>query len=82
MDRHGIPHDRVKFVVGGSDEAVGKFIEITGTSDYEHWNIALPQLMAITFGRFPLFVLIEDGNIVKAGDFRTIDDESLETLKK
>ena len=82
MDRHGIPHDRVKFVVGGSDEAVGKFIEITGTSDYEHWNIALPQLMAITFGKFPLYVFIEDGKIVKAGDFRTIDDESLETLKK
>ena len=82
MDRHGIPHDRVKFVVGGSDEAVGKFIEITGTSDYEHWNIALPQLMAITFGQFPLYVFIEDGKIVKAGDFRTIDDESLETLKK
>lgn len=80
VDRHGIPHDRIKFIIGGSDEAIGRFIELTGTSDYEHWNIALPQLMAITFGKFPLFVLIENGKVVKAGDFRILDDEVFETL--
>ena len=75
FDRHGISHERLKFFVGGSDEAVERFIEVTGTEDYEHWKIPAPQFMSITYGKFPLFVFIEDGKVVKAGDFRIVDDE-------
>ena len=77
VDRHGIPHDKVKFIIGGSDEAISKFIEITGTSDYEHRKIPAPEFMSITFGKFPLYVFIEDGKVVKAGDFRILDDETI-----
>ena len=77
LDRHGISHERLKFFIGGSDEAISIFVEITGTSDYEHWKLAAPQFMSITYGKFPLFVFIEDGNIVKAGDFRILDDEMI-----
>lgn len=80
LDRHGISHDRLRFFVGGSDEAISKFIEVTGTEDYEHWKIPAPQFMAITYGKFPLFVFIEDGKIVKAGDFRIVDDETIVTF--
>jgi hypothetical protein len=80
LDRHGISHDRLRFFVGGSDEAISKFIEMTGTEDYEHWKIPAPQFMAITYGKFPLFVFIEDGKIVKAGDFRIVDDETIVTF--
>ena len=75
FDRHGISHERLKFFVGGSDEAVERFIEVTGTEDYEHWKIPAPQFMSITYGKVPLFVFIEDGKVVKAGDFRIVDDE-------
>ena len=56
------------------DEAIEKFIELTGTSDYKHWKIPAPQFMAITYGKFPLYVFIENGKVVKAGDFRVLDD--------
>lgn len=81
VDRHGIPHDRIKFIIGGSDEAIGRFIESTGTSDYEHWKIPAPKFMSITFGKFPLYVFIEDGKVVKAGDFRMIDDDLIISLQ-
>ncbi|MBO6058345.1 MAG: DoxX family protein [Bacteroidales bacterium] len=77
MDRHGISHDKLKFFIGGSDEAIAKFVEATGTSDYQHWKIPAPEFMAITYGKFPLFVFIEDGKVVKAGDFRILDDGNL-----
>lgn len=77
MDRHGISHDKLKFIIGGSDEAIAKFVEATGTSDYQHWKIPAPEFMAITYGKFPLFVFIEDGKVVKAGDFRILDDGNL-----
>ena len=79
-DRHQIPHNRIKFIIGGSDEAISKFIELTGTSDYEHWKIPAPQFMAITFGQFPLYVFVEDGKVVKAGDFRILDDYLIMSL--
>ena len=81
VERHGIPHDNVKFIIGGSDEAIGRFIELTGTSDYEHWKIPAPEFMAITYGKFPLYVFIEDGKVVKAGDFRILDDEEINFIK-
>lgn len=77
MGRHGISHDRLKFFIGGSDDAIAKFVEATGTSDYQHWKIPAPEFMAITYGKFPLFVFIEDGKVVKAGDFRILDDGNL-----
>ncbi len=77
MGRHGISHDRLKFFIGGSDEAIAKFVEATGTSDYQHWKIPAPEFMAITYGKFPLFVFIEDGKVMKAGDFRILDDGNL-----
>lgn len=77
LDRHGISHDRLKFFVGGSDEAITRFIEITGTSNYDHFKIPASQFMSITMGKFPLYVFIEDGKVVKAGDFRMIDDETI-----
>lgn len=79
-DRHSIPHDKIKFVVGGSNEAIARFIETTGTSDYEHWKIPAPEFMAITFGKFPLYIFIEDGKVVKAGDFRILDDDIMKSF--
>lgn len=81
MGRHGISHDRMKFFIGGSDEAIAKFVEATGTSDYQHWKIPAPEFMAITYGKFPLFVFIEDGKVVKAGDFRILDDNMILSLQ-
>ena len=81
VKKHNIPHEKVKFFIGGSDEAIAKFLEITGTSDYEHYKIPAPELMSITFGKFPLYVFLEDGKIVTAGDFRILDDDLIEALQ-
>lgn len=81
VGKHNIPHEKVKFIIGGSDEAIARFIEITGTSDYEHWKIPAPEFMAITYGRFPLYVFVENGKIVTAGDFRILDDGLIMSLK-
>ena len=81
LDRHGISHDKVKFFIGGSDEAISRFIEVTNTSDYQHWKIPASEFMSITLGKFPLYIFIEDGKVVKAGDFRILDDEIIMTLE-
>ena len=82
LEKHEVPHDRVKFVVGGSDDAISAFISKTNTSDFDHWKIPAPKFMSITFGKFPLYVFVEDGKIIKAGDFRILDDEMIEGFLK
>ena len=81
VEKHNIPHEKIKFVVGENDDAISKFIEKTNTSDYEHYKIPAPELMSITFGRFPLYVFLENGKIVTAGDFRILDDEMILSLQ-
>lgn len=81
VGKHNIPHEKVKFIIGGSDEAISNFLEKTGTSDYEHWKIPASKMMSITFGRFPLYVFVENGKIVTAGDFRILDDDLIMSLK-
>ena len=81
VEKHNIPHEKIKFVVGGNDDAISKFIEKTNTSDYEHYKIHAPKMMSITFGRFPLYVFLENGKIVTAGDFRILDDEMILSLQ-
>lgn len=81
VEKHDIPHEKVIFIIGGSDEALNVFLGQTNTSDYEHYTIPAPKMMSITFGRFPLYVFLEDGKIVKAGDFRILDDELIMSLK-
>ncbi len=82
IDRQGISHDKMKFFVGGGEAAMSHFIERTRTSDYEHWTIPAPAFMAVTYGEFPLYIFVEDGKIVKAGDFRMIDEIELQWLER
>lgn len=81
VGKHNIPHEKVKFIIGGSDEAIERYIEVTGTEDYGHWKIPASKMMSITFGRFPLYVFVENGKIVTAGDFRILDDDLIMSLK-
>ncbi len=77
LDKHDVSHEKVKFVLGGSDMAVSNFIRHTQTFDYEHWKIAASKMMSVTFGKFPLYVFVEDGKIVKTGDFRMLNDKEV-----
>ena len=81
VEKHNIPHEKVKFIVGGNDDAISKFIEKTSTSDYDHYKIPASKMMSITFGRFPLYVFLEDGKVIQAGDFRILDDDMIDKLK-
>lgn len=81
FDKHGIAHEKLKFVIGGNPIPMSLFIRKTKTYDYEHWKISQPKMMSITYGQFPLYVFVEDGKIVKAVDFRHLDEaETVEFL--
>lgn len=74
MKRKGTDTGNVNIFIWGSDDGILNFIKETDTEDLSYWKINPRQAIEITYGRFPIFIWLEDGEIVDVGDFRSIDD--------
>ena len=77
MKKKGQDTDKINIFIWGSDEGIFDFIKETGTEDYSYWRINPKQAIDITYGRFPIFIWLEDGEVVSVGDFRDIDERQL-----
>ena len=77
MKKKGQDTDKINIFIWGSDEGIFDFIKETGTEDYSYWRINPKQAIDITYGRFPIFIWMEDGEVVSVGDFRDIDERQL-----
>lgn len=77
MKKKGQDTDKINIFIWGSDEGIFDFIKETGTEDYSYWRINPKQAIDITYGRFPIFIWMEDGEVVDVGDFRDIDEKQL-----
>lgn len=75
MKRHDMNQDNVHVFIWGAETNILNFIKETNTEDYSYWQIAPKQAIDITYGRFPIFIWMEDKEIVKVGDFRDLDDD-------
>ena len=72
MKRKGTDTGNVNVFIWGSDDGILNFIKETDTEDLSYWKINPRQAIEITYGRFPVFIWLEDGEIVDIGDFRNI----------
>ena len=82
FDKHEIDKEKLKFVIGGGPISISMFMKMAGTQEYEHWKIAPHKMMELTYGVFPQYVFVENGDIVFSGDFRHLDEtEIIEFLK-
>lgn len=75
MKRKGVDKDNVDIFIWGGEDNILKFIKETGTEDYSYWKIDPKQAIDITYGRFPIFIWLDDKKIVEVGDFRDIDEK-------
>lgn len=80
MKRMGINPDNVHLFIWGSDDSILNFIKETDTENYSYWKIDPKQAIDITYGRFPIFIWMENETIVKVGDFRDINEENLQLM--
>lgn len=78
MKRNALDTDDVHVFIWGSDDGIRNFIKETGTQNYSYWKIEPSQAIDITYGRFPTFIWMQDKKIVKVGNFRDIDENSIQ----
>lgn len=62
----------VDIFIWGSPNGIINFRRETLTEDYAYWNIMPNEAIDITYGRFPIFILMEGDEIVEVGDFRSL----------
>ena len=61
----------VDIFIWGSPNGIINFRRETLTEDYDYWHIMPNEAIDITYGRFPIFILMEGDEIVEVGDFRS-----------
>lgn len=81
MKNGGISPDDVDIFIWGSPDGIIDFRSETMTEDVDYWHIMPNDAIRITYGRFPIFIMMENKNIIKIGDFRNLDDAFVGTLK-
>ena len=81
MKNEGIFPDDVDVFIWGSPEGIIDFRSETMTEDIDYWHIMPAKAIEITYGRFPIFIMMENKNIIKVGDFRDLDDAFVRALK-
>ena len=69
-----ISPDNIDVFIWGSPEGIIDFRDGTMTEDIDYWHIMPNKAIDITYGRFPIFIMMENKNIIKVGDFRDLDD--------
>ena len=62
----------VDIFIWGSPNGIINFRRETLTEDYDYWHIMPNEAIDITYGRFPIFILMEGDEIVEVGDFRSL----------
>ena len=77
MKKEELSADNVDIFIWGSPEGIIDFRKETMTEDYSYWHIMPNKAIDITYGRFPIFILLKEKDIIKIGDFRDVDDAFL-----
>ena len=81
MKNGDISPDDVDIFIWGSPDGIIDFRSETMTEDVDYWHIMPNDAIRITYGRFPIFIMMENKNIIKIGDFRDLDDAFVGALK-
>ena len=81
MKNGGISPDDVDIFIWGSPDGIIDFRSETMTEDVDYWHIMPNNAIKVTYGRFPIFIMMENKNIIKIGDFRDLDDAFVGILK-
>lgn len=77
MKKEELSIENVDIFIWGSPEGIIGFRKETMTEDYSYWHIMPNKAIDVTYGRFPIFILLKEKDIIKIGDFRDVDDAFL-----
>lgn len=82
FERNNLSPEHFKILIWGSDPSISKFIRQTQTEPYEIRHISPLLGIDMAKGNFPTFMLIENGEIIDAFNYRGISESQLTDFLK
>lgn len=77
MEANALDTNRVVFVIWGNDKAVQDFKDKTGAAHYKYIVVSPLQVLDIVGGKFPTYLLVEDGKCTDVIDLRGIEEKTV-----
>lgn len=75
IDKHQLNQDRIIYFIWGKDKTIETFKKETDTDDFQYTKIDPTTSIRITNGKFPTFLFVRDGKIIKNADLRGLDEQ-------
>lgn len=82
LERNKISEKHLKFLIWGYDANIIDFAKETNTMDCEYWFISPYMSLDITFGRFPVYIWTDEGEIAKTCDLRNLTENEIRGFLK
>ena len=76
-ERHGLDKSHILIFISGNEKSIDNFKKETKATDYSYHVINPFKALNITYGKFPMFILIENGVIKNTMDLRGINEKEL-----
>jgi len=76
-ERHGLDKSHILICISGNEKSIDNFKKETKATDYSYHVINPYKALNITYGKFPMFILIQNGKIFSTMDLRGINEKEL-----
>lgn len=75
FDRNNLPSDKLQFWMWGSNpQHCARFLRITKSWEHDAYRISPVLAVDMVYGSFPTFLVVRDGKIINAFDYRGVEE--------
>lgn len=76
-ERNNLDDSRILMTIWGKEESLAEFKEITGDSQIRYVTISPIVAVQLVNGRFPTYLYVHNGQVVKAADLRQLTEREM-----
>ncbi|MBO7647048.1 MAG: DoxX family protein [Bacteroidales bacterium] len=76
-ERNNLDDNRILMTIWGKEESLAEFEEITGDSKFRYVPISPIVAVQLVNGRFPTYLYVHNGQVVKAADLRQLTERDM-----
>lgn len=77
FEKNNLEKSHVKLCISGNNNSITNFVNKTKSTDYQYYKLSPLLSIDITYGKFPMYVLVNNGKIVSSMDLRGINEKEL-----
>ncbi len=77
VEKHHLDTNMVTFFIWGDEAAIHTYKTETGADKFRYQTVNPVIAIQIADGRFPTFLLLQDGNIIDILDYRGLDEQTV-----